>query len=106
MLAMKWRCGMLAMVTSALLSACGAQGGTTDGDRATPPASNPPAAGNSAPRIWGAPGPEVIVGNAYSFTPSASDADSDTLAFSISGKPAWATFNTSTGRLSGRPGAS
>jgi len=46
------------------------------------------------------------VGHAYTFTPSATDANGDPLTFSISSKPSWATFNTATGRLSGTPGAS
>ncbi len=33
------------------------------------------------------------------------DADGDTLTFSITNKPAWATFNASTGRLQGTPAA-
>jgi hypothetical protein len=39
----------------------------------------------------------------YQFQPSASDADGDPLTFSIQNRPSWATFNTSTGRLSGTP---
>jgi hypothetical protein len=35
--------------------------------------------------------------------PAASDADGDTLTFSIANKPAWATFTSSTGLLSGIP---
>ena len=42
-----------------------------------------------------------MVGDQYSFQPTASDADGDALTFSISNKPDWATFSTSTGRLSG-----
>jgi hypothetical protein len=45
------------------------------------------------------------VGQPYSFAPKASDADGDTLGFAISGKPSWATFNTTTGVLSGTPGS-
>jgi hypothetical protein len=41
----------------------------------------------------------------YSFRPVAADADGDTLSFSISGKPSWATFNRTSGRLRGTPGA-
>jgi Putative Ig domain len=41
----------------------------------------------------------------YTFTPTAADADGDTLAFSIQNKPAWATFSTTTGKLSGTPAA-
>jgi hypothetical protein len=39
----------------------------------------------------------------YSFQPSASDADGDTLTFAIANKPSWATFNTATGVLQGTP---
>lgn len=60
---------------------------------------------NSAPVISGTPAKTATVGQAYSFTPSATDANSDTLGFSISNKPAWASFSTSTGRLSGTPTA-
>ena len=58
---------------------------------------------NSPPTISGNPSAQVNANSAYSFTPTASDADGDPLTFSISGKPAWATFNTSTGRISGTP---
>jgi hypothetical protein len=59
--------------------------------------------GNSAPTISGTPPTSVTAGNAYAFTPTAKDANGDTLAFSISNKPAWATFSTTTGKLSGTP---
>jgi hypothetical protein len=45
----------------------------------------------------------VIAGSAYAFRPTASDADADTLAFSISGKPTWAAFSISDGSLTGTP---
>lgn len=63
------------------------------------------AAANRAPTISGTPATTATAGNGYSFTPSATDADADTLAFSISGKPAWATFSTATGALTGTPTA-
>jgi hypothetical protein len=59
--------------------------------------------GNSAPTISGSPPSQVNANSAYSFTPTADDSDSDTLTFSITGKPGWASFRTSTGRLSGTP---
>ncbi|MEI8608729.1 Ig-like domain-containing protein [Enterovibrio sp. Hal110] len=58
---------------------------------------------NNVPTISGIPGTSVLEGNAYTFTPSTSDLDGDTLSFSISNKPAWATFNTTTGSLTGTP---
>src|SRR5262249_17578331 len=57
------------------------------------------------PTISGTPDTDVEVGQAYSFQPSASDAAGAALTFSIVGKPSWATFDTSTGRLAGTPSA-
>jgi hypothetical protein len=45
----------------------------------------------------------INIGSAYSFTPTASDPDGNTLTFSIQNKPSWATFSTTTGQLSGSP---
>lgn len=67
-------------------------------------ATTPPPA-NSAPTISGAPATTATVGTAYSFVPSASDADRNALTFSITNRPSWATFNATTGRLSGTPSA-
>jgi len=58
---------------------------------------------NTAPTISGAPATSVTAGNAYSFKPTAADANGDPLTFSISAKPSWATFSSSTGLLSGTP---
>jgi hypothetical protein len=62
------------------------------------------AAANRAPTISGTPLLSVVTGVLYSFQPSASDPDGNTLTFSIQNRPSWATFNTATGRLSGTPG--
>jgi len=61
----------------------------------------PPA--NRAPTITGTPATSVTAGNAYAFTPVGSDADGNTLTYSIQNKPTWANFSTTTGRLSGTP---
>ena len=61
--------------------------------------------GNTAPTISGTPDSEVMVDSAYTFTPAASDSDNDALTFSISGRPSWLSFDTTTGRLSGTPSA-
>jgi len=60
-------------------------------------------AANTAPTISGSPAGSVVAGNSYSFQPIASDADGDTLSFSIANKPAWASFDATSGRLSGTP---
>ncbi len=44
-------------------------------------------------------------GQAYSFTPKASDPEGARLTFSITGKPSWATFDAATGKLSGTAAA-
>ncbi|MBW3516989.1 MULTISPECIES: Ig-like domain-containing protein [unclassified Shewanella] len=58
---------------------------------------------NGAPTISGSPILIVNQDASYQFTPTASDSVGDTLSFSISNKPTWATFNTATGMLSGIP---
>jgi hypothetical protein len=63
------------------------------------------AAANRPPTISGTPSTSVNVGATYSFTPTGSDPDGDTIAYGIANKPAWATFDTATGRLSGTPAA-
>lgn len=58
---------------------------------------------NDAPVIFGVPPIEVKQGENYSFTPTVEDVDSDTFSFFVSNLPAWLSFDTSTGRLSGTP---
>jgi len=60
---------------------------------------------NVSPSIGGTPVTTATTGAAYSFTPSASDANGDTLTFSIQNKPSWASFNNATGQLYGTPSA-
>jgi len=55
------------------------------------------------PTISGTPSSWVYVGSAYSFRPTATDPDSPSLRFAIANKPAWASFNTTSGQLSGTP---
>lgn len=60
---------------------------------------------NHAPRITGSPPTTAREGQTYAFTPRAYDADGDPLSFTIRNRPAWASFDTATGRLTGTPGA-
>ena len=68
-------------------------------------ATGGPGGGNAPPTIQGQPSANVMAGQAYTFQPSASDPNGDTLTFSVTNLPAWATFNASTGRLTGTPSA-
>jgi len=90
----------LAILAAVALAGCGGGGG--EGEKASAPATG----ANSAPTIQGSPGTSIAAGQAYSFQPTASDPDGDTLTFSIENKPAWASFNASTGKISGTPTAS
>jgi hypothetical protein len=65
-----------------------------------PPSPPPPA---PSPSISGTPVTMIKAGNLYTFQPTASDfaGNTVTLSFSIVGKPSWATFDTTTGKLTG-----
>jgi hypothetical protein len=66
-------------------------------------AQAPPATVNTPPTITGTPGTQATVGANYSFTPVGDDVDNDTLTYSITNKPTWATFTAATGALVGTP---
>ncbi len=68
-------------------------------------ASNSPPFISGTPVISGTPATSVVAGFTYAFTPTVSDADGDTLTFTIQNQPSWASFSSSTGQLSGVPGA-
>jgi hypothetical protein len=61
---------------------------------------------NGGPTISGQPIIALNANTAYSFVPTVSDATGETLVFSIQNKPSWATFDTSTGELTGTPNSS
>ncbi|MDK1287779.1 tandem-95 repeat protein [Pseudoalteromonas umbrosa] len=61
-------------------------------------------AANDAPEISGAPATNVDQDVAYSFTPQVTDLDEDSLTFSVSNLPVWASFDAQSGTLSGTPG--
>ena len=61
---------------------------------------------NTAPTISGSPSTSVEAGKAYSFIPSASDAQNNSLTFKVTNKPVWATFSSYSGTLSGTPSSS
>lgn len=86
-------------ITAALLTGClGSASSPGGGGVATSVDDD-----NSPPQISGDPERVAIMSDAYAFAPSASDADDDTLSFSIRNKPSWATFDSMTGQLAGIP---
>ncbi len=58
---------------------------------------------NSAPLISGTPPGTATADYSYAFVPNASDPDGDSLSFSVQNLPAWASFDSATGKLSGMP---
>jgi hypothetical protein len=67
-----------------------------------PAQSSPPPAG-PPPVISGTPAVSIAAGQTYLFTPSASDPNGNALTFSVVNRPAWTSFSTTTGALSGTP---
>lgn len=96
-----WRASsaVAAMCLAATLAACGGD----EEEAAAQATPTNPSGTNQAPTISGSPPRQVMQGQAFSFTPTAADPNGDQLTFSIANRPAWATFNASTGRLSGTP---
>ncbi|MGD9597471.1 MAG: putative Ig domain-containing protein [Steroidobacteraceae bacterium] len=93
---------LVMLVVSVGLTACG--GGDSATSNANPPPTTTPPT-NRAPTISGSAATQAVAGQAYSFTPQASDPEGATLTFSITNRPTWATFDSATGRLSGTPAA-
>ncbi|TLZ01502.1 MAG: hypothetical protein E6K36_11440, partial [Gammaproteobacteria bacterium] len=65
-----------------------------------PPATPPPV---TPPAIAGTPAATVTAGQPYSFQPTVTNPGRSTLSFTIVNRPAWGTFSTATGALSGTP---
>ena len=68
------------------------------------PASPPGTPDTTPPMIGGVLPGFAVVGEPFSFQPSASDTNGVALTFSITNEPSWASFDPATGRLSGTPG--
>jgi hypothetical protein len=88
-------------LTGGALALAGCGGG--DDDAAATSTGGGGGGGNTAPTISGSPPGSVVQGTAYSFTPTAADADGNPLTFSVANLPTWAAFSTTTGRISGTP---
>lgn len=95
----------LLLTASATLVGCGGGEETTSASAAPTTANE--TAGNAAITtmtefaITGAPATAASIGSAYSFQPTV--AGSGTLSYSIQNKPAWASFSTADGSLTGTP---
>jgi hypothetical protein len=79
--------------------ALGGAAGCNDSGDSSPAASS----SASSLNISGVAVTQAQVGQQYSFTPSVKAAVAASVGFSISNKPNWASFNTTTGELMGTP---
>ena len=95
-------------ICSVVLTACGGGGksGGSSSSSATTTGSQTSPSSNAAPTITGKPSSAVAAGQLYTFVPAATDPEGGSLGFSIQNRPAWASFDTVTGKLSGTPSAS
>jgi Putative Ig domain len=65
------------------------------------PLTSPLARASTAPTISGTPATSVEVAHEYKFQPTAKNSSGGKLTFSITNKPWWATFSSTTGLLAG-----
>ncbi len=121
MMQVRFRSGLLIVLSGVALSACLDVGGSSPSNGAaavTPPEAAQPTpvttgapadvvpvapTPNSVPVISGAAATQAMAGTRYEFQPSASDGDGDPLVFSATGMPAWASIDSRTGLVSGTP---
>jgi hypothetical protein len=103
-----------------LLAACGGGGETASGGSSGASSSGASSSGSSTSSsggssgsssggsvsltISGTPATTAVSGYSYGFQPTVTAGAGATLTYSISNKPGWASFSTTTGALSGIPG--
>ena len=82
-------------------------GGSADVPAAAAAAPNQTVANQpTALSLTGNPGSTAMVGTTYDFSPSVNAPTGSTLTYSVQNKPSWASFDTTSGALSGTPDAS
>lgn len=103
-----------ALIAVSLLTGCGGTGvavSPTSSSAASTPAPAPPPAPVPAPppapaptpvKLTGTPASSITAGQDYQFQPTVAQGGG-VVTFAIQGQPAWATFDTNTGVLTGIP---
>ena len=104
----RWRLGLLAVLVALSVAACGSVGVTGGNNLTGAGTSNPTSSGGdptpgAPPTISGTPAATVIAGQTYTFTPAALDTSGNALTFAVANLPAWASFDSSSGTLTGTP---
>jgi hypothetical protein len=98
---------ILGLLLAVSLAACNNDGSSTNSS--SPNATSPnatPAGVTDKPVISGTAPATAVVGQVYSFQPTASDPMGAALTYSIANGPHWAAFNVASGHMAGTPTAS
>jgi hypothetical protein len=95
-----WRLGLLAVGVGVALAGCLPK--ALEPRSKTSPWQEAP---NTPPTISGTPVTTATLDDTYEFVPVAEDPEGQPLSYSIRNKPAWASFNSETGQLTGKPTA-
>ena len=93
----------LTLVPFCLCQSCGVSSQPTAA--ATPAAVDAAAISNAPPTIVLAAVENAQVGATFDYQPVAQDPEHDTLQFSATNLPTWASLDTTSGRISGTPGS-
>jgi large repetitive protein len=104
--ALRLRLAVMGLAVLLCVAACdvaGSSSGSSLTSSATGASTPSALTADSAPVISGTPAANVVAGQNYTFTPTASVASGGTLTFTIANLPAWASFSSSTGKVTGTP---
>jgi len=86
-----WAIGLVA-------TGCGGGGGDDD-------SAGGGGGGGTSWSVSGTPPTQIMAGSQFSFSPTINNPNGVTLTFGITNPPSWATFSTTTGAVTGTPGA-
>jgi Putative Ig domain len=95
---------IVGLLAAAMLAGCwGDHSSGSSSEIASTSNTSTTSTAQDVPVITGSPGTSVVAGQRYSFQPSATDTNGSALTYSIQNTPSWATFDSTTGQLSGTP---
>jgi hypothetical protein len=100
----QWRSIACLIVVTFGMPGCGGSSNGSPAAAATAPAQTAPTS-PTALGLSGNPTSSVVVGTAYSFSPSVTAPAGSKLTYGVQNKPVWASFDTTSGALSGTPAA-
>jgi hypothetical protein len=100
-----WRAVACLVAVACGMSGCAGSSNDSPTTAASAPAQTAPDP-PPALSLSGNPASSAVVGTAYSFSPSVTASAASKLTYSVKNKPVWASFDTTSGALSGAPDAS